>query len=281
MENNLLILILIIPTLAALLVVAIPFKSKNSIRWFAFGGSLIPFLLSLIVWFQFDKTQSGFQFETQLPWFSAIGSSFHFGVDGISMPMVLLSTLLTPLAILASYGIKDNVKAYMALFLFLETGVLGVFVALDLLVFFLFWEIGLIPMYFLISHWGGAKRNYASLKFILVTMAGITKFLEQKKLAVVGVSRSEKKFSNKLYKVLKSKGYQLSAVNPYTDRIDGEACFVNIQSLPQQVNGVVIVVPPNQTEQVVKDAVAAGIKHIWLQQGAESKGAIVLSKEGE
>lgn len=172
MENNLLILILIIPTLAALLVVAIPFNSKNSIRWFAFGGSLIPFLLSLIVWFQFDKTQSGFQFETQLPWFSAIGSSFHFGVDGISMPMVLLSTLLTPLAILASYGIKDDIKAYMALFLFLETGVLGVFVALDLLVFFLFWEIGLIPMYFLISHWGGAKRNYAALKFILVTMAG-------------------------------------------------------------------------------------------------------------
>lgn len=113
----------------------------------------------------------------------------------------------------------------------------------------------------------------------MVTMAGITKFLEQKKLAVVGVSRSEKKFSNKLYKVLKSKGYQLSAVNPYTDRIDGEACFANIQSLPQQVNGVVIVVPPNQTEQVVKDAFAAGINHIWLQQGAESKGAIDFCKK--
>lgn len=172
MENNLIILILILPTIAALLIVAMPFKTNNSTRWFAFGSSFLPFLLTLIVWFQFDRTQSGFQFETQLPWFSAIGSSFHFGVDGISMPMVLLTTLLTPLAILASYGISENVKAYMALFLFLETGVLGVFVALDLLVFFLFWEIGLIPMYFLISQWGGAKRNYAALKFILVTMAG-------------------------------------------------------------------------------------------------------------
>ncbi len=172
MENNLLILILILPTIAALLIVAMPFKAKNSTRWFAFGSSLIPFLLTLIIWFQFDKTQSGFQFETQLSWFSAIGSSFHFGVDGISMPMVLLTTLLTPLAILASYGINENIKAYMALFLFLETGVLGVFVALDLLVFFLFWEIGLIPMYFLINQWGGKNRNYAALKFILVTMAG-------------------------------------------------------------------------------------------------------------
>ena len=172
MENNLLFYILILPTIAAILIFALPLKSNKAIRWFAFSSSLIPFLLSIILWFQFDKGSSGFQFETQIPWFSAIGSSFHFGVDGISMPMVLLTTLLTPLAILASYSIKENIKAYMALFLFLETGVLGVFVSLDLLVFFLFWEIGLIPMYFLISQWGGAKRNYAALKFILVTMAG-------------------------------------------------------------------------------------------------------------
>lgn len=172
MENNLLFYILILPTIAAILIFALPLKTNKAIRWFSFGSSLIPFLLSIILWFQFDKGSGGFQFESQIPWFSAIGSSFHFGVDGISMPMVLLTTLLTPLAILASYGIKENIKAYMALFLFLETGVLGVFVSLDLLVFFLFWEIGLIPMYFLISQWGGAKRNYAALKFILVTMAG-------------------------------------------------------------------------------------------------------------
>lgn len=112
----------------------------------------------------------------------------------------------------------------------------------------------------------------------MTTMASITKFLNQKTLAVVGVSRSEKKFSYRLYRSLKGKGYQLFAVNPNTDRIDGESCFGNIQSLPQQVSGVVIIVPPNQTEKVVKDAAAAGINHIWIQQGAESKEAIDFCK---
>jgi NADH-quinone oxidoreductase subunit M len=86
--------------------------------------------------------------------------------------MVLLTTLLTPLAILASFSINDKVKAYMMLFLFLETGMLGVFMALDLLIFFVFWEVGLVPMYFLINQWGSANRNYASLKFMIYTMGG-------------------------------------------------------------------------------------------------------------
>ncbi len=86
--------------------------------------------------------------------------------------MVLLTTLLTPLAILASFSITDRVKAYMMLFLFLETGMLGVFMALDLLIFFVFWEIGLVPMYFLINQWGSANRDYASLKFMIYTMGG-------------------------------------------------------------------------------------------------------------
>ena len=91
MENNLLFYILLLPTLAAILIVVLPTTNKNTIRWTAFGSSLIPFLLSVLVWFQFDKTQPGFQFEVFAPWFSAIGSSFHFGVDGISLPMVLLT----------------------------------------------------------------------------------------------------------------------------------------------------------------------------------------------
>jgi NADH-quinone oxidoreductase subunit M len=90
----------------------------------------------------------------------------------MSLTMVLLTTLLTPLAILASFSINDKVKAYMMLFLFLETGMLGVFMALDLLIFFVFWEVGLVPMYFLINQWGSANRNYASLKFIIYTMGG-------------------------------------------------------------------------------------------------------------
>ena len=113
----------------------------------------------------------------------------------------------------------------------------------------------------------------------MTTREAIRNFLDQKTLAVVGVSRSEKKFSYRLYKTLKTKGYQLFPVNPNTARIDEEICFCNIQSLPQPVDGVVIVVPPNQTEKVVKDAVAAGINHIWIQQGAESEEAIGFCKK--
>ncbi|OJX47364.1 MAG: hypothetical protein BGO78_18045 [Chloroflexi bacterium 44-23] len=172
MQNSILWFILLIPSLSAIFLLMLPESNKKVIRNFAFITSLIPFILTLFVWFGYNQELGGYQYQTNVPWFEAINSSFHFGVDGISLPMVLLTTLLTPLAILASYGIEEKIKAYMALFLFLETGVLGVFISLDLLVFFLFWEIGLIPMYFLINQWGGAKRDYASLKFILFTMGG-------------------------------------------------------------------------------------------------------------
>ncbi len=172
MENTMLVWILLSPILAAIFILFLPGENKKLLRWAALGASLIPFLLSIIVWVQFDPGQAGFQFEFNAPWFQAIHSNFHFGIDGISLPMVLLTTILTPLAIWASFNVKENVKAFMALFLFLETGALGVFISLDLLVFFLFWEIGLVPMYFLINQWGGKNRNYAALKFILITMGG-------------------------------------------------------------------------------------------------------------
>jgi len=101
-----------------------------------------------------------------------VHSSFHLGVDGLSLTMVLLTTLLMPLGVLASFSISERVKAYMMLFLFLETGLLGVFLSLDLLFFFIFWEVGLVPMYFLINQWGSANRNYASFKFMIYTMGG-------------------------------------------------------------------------------------------------------------
>jgi NADH-quinone oxidoreductase subunit M len=171
-DAHLLSLILFVPTIAAIFLLFLPTDENKLIRWFAFGASLIPFLLSLIVWFRFDPNQPGFQFEESYVWYEAIGSSFHLGVDGLSLTMVLLTTLLTPLAILASFSINDRVKPYMMLFLFLETGMLGVFLALDLLIFFVFWEVGLVPMYFLINQWGSANRNYASLKFLIYTMGG-------------------------------------------------------------------------------------------------------------
>jgi len=170
--EHLLFLILFTPALAAVIMLFLPNGENRLFRWFAFGVSFIPLALSLVVWFDFRAAQPGFQFQESYTWYEAIGSSLHLGVDGLSLSMVLLTTLLTPLALLASFGINEKVKAYMMLFLFLETGMLGVFMALDLLIFFVFWEVGLVPMYFLINQWGSANRNYASLKFMIYTMGG-------------------------------------------------------------------------------------------------------------
>ena len=171
-SSHLLSLILFFPAVAAVVMLFFPRDESKLFHWFAFGTSLVPFVLSLIAWSQFQSSEPGFQFEEMYVWYAAIGSSLHLGVDGLSLTMVLLTTLLTPLAILASFSITEKVKAYMMLFLFLETGMLGVFMALDLLVFFVFWEVGLVPMYFLINQWGSANRNYASLKFLIYTMGG-------------------------------------------------------------------------------------------------------------
>jgi NADH-quinone oxidoreductase subunit M len=171
-SSHLLTIILFFPVLAALVILFIPSDQIRVIRWTALIASLVPLLVAIILWGQFDPSASGFQFTERYRWYDAINSSFHIGVDGLSLTMVLLTTLLAPLAILASFNITDRVKAYMMLFLFLEAGMLGVFLSLDLLIFFVFWEIGLVPMYFLINQWGSANRNYASLKFIIYTMAG-------------------------------------------------------------------------------------------------------------
>jgi NADH-quinone oxidoreductase subunit M len=170
--SNILIWILFLPTIAALIMLFLPAGEAKLLRWFTFASSLLPFILTLVLWANFNPNQTGFQFEKSYPWYTALNSSLHLGVDGISLSMVLLTTLLTPLAILASFSVTDRIKPYMMLFLFLETGMLGVFMSLDLLIFFVFWEIGLVPMYFLINQWGSANRNYASLKFMIYTMGG-------------------------------------------------------------------------------------------------------------
>jgi NADH-quinone oxidoreductase subunit M len=171
-SNHLLTTILLFPIFGAAIILFLPKDETKVIRWAALITSLIPFALSVWLWIRFDSNAAGFQFTEQYPWYEAIHSSFFIGVDGLSLTMVLLTTLLTPLAILASFNITDRVKAFMMLFLMLETGMLGVFLSLDLLIFFVFWEIGLVPMYFLINQWGSANRNYASLKFMIYTMAG-------------------------------------------------------------------------------------------------------------
>lgn len=172
MLDNLLTLITFIPLLGALLLLVMPRGNKQVVRWTALLFSLVPFALSLLLWAGFDRTAAGYQFEVQVPWFELINSSFHVGVDGISLPLVLLTTFLTPLVILISFDVDERVNLYMALFLLLEMGMLGVFVSLDLIIFFIFWEFGLVPMYFLINIWGSANRGYASFKFFIYTMAG-------------------------------------------------------------------------------------------------------------
>ena len=172
LSTHMLSTILLFPAVAALVVVLIPGDLVRTIRWTALLASLLPLGLTIWIWKNFDPGAPGFQFVEIYPWYPAVHSSFHLGVDGLSLTLVLLTTLLMPLGILASFAITDKVKAYMMLFLFLETGLLGVFLSLDLLFFFVFWEVGLVPMYFLINQWGSANRNYASLKFILYTMAG-------------------------------------------------------------------------------------------------------------
>ncbi len=165
-------LILFLPVLGALVLLFLPASKTNLFRWGAFGTSLATFILALVLWTQFNPAYAGFQFIEHHLWYAPLNAAYHLGVDGLSLPMVLLTTFLTPLALLASFSITERIKPYMILFLLLETGMLGVFLSLDLMLFFVFWEVGLVPMYFLIAQWGGRNRNYASLKFMLYTIGG-------------------------------------------------------------------------------------------------------------
>jgi NADH-quinone oxidoreductase subunit M len=132
------------------------------------GGLLVA---SAWLWMSF-RASAGMQFELDLPWIPGLNTAFHLGVDGLALPMVFLTALLTVLAVVASRSITDRVCQYFTLLLLLEAGLMGVFVSLDLILFYLFWEVVLIPMYFLISIWGGANRSYAALKFFIYTLAG-------------------------------------------------------------------------------------------------------------
>ena len=142
-------------------------------RWVALWTSLLTFLISLLLWVHFDPANPGFQFVEKRDWMTAFGITYHMGVDGISMLFVLLSTLLTPLCILASWeAIENRVKEYMIAFLVLETMMVGTFAALDLVLFYVFFEGVLIPMFLIIGIWGGGRRVYSAFKFFLYTLLG-------------------------------------------------------------------------------------------------------------
>ena len=170
--DNLVSIVVFFPILAGVFILMLPDEEKNIIRRLTLALSIVPLVLVLIMWFGYDRTSPGIQYEIMAEWFPVINSSYHMGIDGISLSMFLLTTILTPLAILASFTIEEKVKMYMVLFLVMETAMLGLFASLDLIIFFIFWEFGLVPMYFLIKLWGGKDRDYASFKFFIYTMAG-------------------------------------------------------------------------------------------------------------
>ncbi|MCS7088345.1 MAG: NADH-quinone oxidoreductase subunit M [Thermoflexales bacterium] len=170
LNTNILSIITFLPLLGMLLVLLTPPRAVRTIQWGSIAFSLIPLALSVVLFFSYDQSKGGFQFVESATWFPQINATYKLGIDGISLPLVVLTTFLTPLAMIISTSIEKNPKAYYALFFLLETTVLGVFVSLDLILFFIFYEIGLVPMFFLINQWGGANRRYASFKFILYTM---------------------------------------------------------------------------------------------------------------
>ncbi len=164
-------LLLILPVFGALFISFLPQDAVRNARYVALWTTLVTFVLSLFVWISFDKANPGFQFVEEYAWLGSI--KYKVGVDGISMLFVILTTFLMPLCILASWeSIEKRVKEYMIAFLVLETLMIGVFVALDLVLFYLFFEAGLIPMFIIIGVWGGKRRIYASFKFFLYTLLG-------------------------------------------------------------------------------------------------------------
>lgn len=147
-------------------------------RWAALWTSLIVFAVSLVLWFDFDRASPGFQFVEFVPWMPEYGMNYQMGVDGISVLFVLLTTVLTPLCVVASWEfIKDQVREYMITFLILETMMVGTFCALNLIMFYIFFEGTLIPMFLIIGIWGGPRRIYAAYKFFLYTLWGSVLFL--------------------------------------------------------------------------------------------------------
>ncbi len=166
------------PLAGALALLFVPKERRDLIRWVAAAAALVPLVLSVLVFIQFDRAKLGindpssFQFVVQKDWIQAFNIQYYMGIDGLSVSMILLTALLSFLCVFASFGIQKGVKGYYAMFLLLETGMMGTFCALDFFLFYVFWEVMLLPMYFLIGIWGGPRKVYAAIKFFLYTLFG-------------------------------------------------------------------------------------------------------------
>jgi NADH-quinone oxidoreductase subunit M len=162
-----------LPAVAGVLILFLPRGRDHAARRIGLAASLASLFLSLAVAARFDPANPGFQFVEKASWIPSLGISYQVGVDGISLFLILLTAILTPIAILASWrSIQERVREFHAALLFLTTGILGVFASLDLALFYVFWEVMLIPMYLLIGIWGSGNRVYAAVKFFLYTMVG-------------------------------------------------------------------------------------------------------------
>jgi len=165
-------LLLLLPIFGAILIAVLPASAAGLVRKTAITFSSLALILSWSIYVSFDTSIAGMQFAENYPWNPRLGTSFSLGVDGLSLPMILLATLLCLIAIWASASINRQVKSYYLFMLLLESAMLGVFMAQDWTLFYLFWEFTLIPLFFLIDRWGGKKRQTASLNFFLYTMGG-------------------------------------------------------------------------------------------------------------
>ncbi len=183
--DNLLTIVTFIPAIAALILLVFlrgdDEAANRNAKWLALIATSATFIVSLFILAEFDPNDTGFQFVEQGEWL--LGLQYKMGVDGISVLFVMLTTFMMPLTIAASWNVETRVKEYMIAFLLLETLMLGVFMALDLVLFYLFFEAGLIPMFLIIGIWGGKERIYASFKFFLYTFLGSVLML----VAMVGM----------------------------------------------------------------------------------------------
>ena len=175
-----------LPVLGMIVILLLPKENKNAMRWTAVLFTALQLLLAFVIFMKFNRglaginTLEGFQFVEKAKWidiksaswFGRVSIDYFLGIDGISVLMVILTTIISFVAVFASWGIEKSVKGYMALLLLLDTGMMGVFVSMDFFLFYVFWEVMLLPMYFLIGIWGGPRREYASIKFFLYTLFG-------------------------------------------------------------------------------------------------------------
>ncbi len=173
MQDHLLSIVLFTPLVGMFVLLLIPKGQTTLIKVFANLVMLAGFLVSLPLWFRYDRSNADFQMIERLEWIPSIGARFIIGLDGISLLLVLLTTLVGLVSVLSSWSaIQERLKEYYAFFLLLQAGMLGVFLSLDFFLFYVFWEVMLVPMYFIIGVWGGPRKLYAAIKFFLYTLLG-------------------------------------------------------------------------------------------------------------